>query len=236
MKYILTEEEFNKLSDETKAEYTLKDGTATLTLEGHEEAFVEKGKWQESEKHLKAAEAKTLDVEKREAKLLKDLEANKGDKAAMQKLREDHEAEVARIQKESEEQVAAFKAESHKSLLDAEASKFANEHFTVPSLVTRAIRDRLAVEEVEGQAVIRALDENGKPSIKSVSDLQKEFLENKEFSSIIKASKGKGGGANPDLDGKGGGAAKQVTRTEFDAMSQAERSTFSVEGGSVVDG
>jgi len=235
MKYILTEEEFNVLSDETKAEYTLADGTATLTLEGHEEAFVPKGKWAESEKHLKNAEAKTLEVEKREAKLLTDLEANKGNAKKMQELRESHETEVARIQKESEEQVQAFKVESHKSLLDAEATKFANEHFTVPGIMKDTILKRMTVEEVGGKAVIRALDTDGKQSAKSVTEMQKEILENKDYSSIIKASKGKGGGANPDLDGKGGGATKQVTRSEFDALSQTERSTFSVAGGEVVD-
>jgi hypothetical protein len=235
MKYILTEEEFNKLNEDTQKEYVLKDGTATLTLEGHEDAYVPKGKWAEAEKHRKNAESKTLDVEKRETKLLQDLEANKGDKSKMQELRDSHTEEVAKIKKESEAQILAFKGESHKALIDAEATSFAEKNFTVPGLVKDMIAKRMVIEEVDGQAVLRALNADGTASVKSVSEMQKEILENKDFSSIIKASQGKGGGANPGTGGKGGGASKQVTRSEFDAMSQDERSAFSVDGGSCVE-
>lgn len=236
MKYILTEEQFKALSEDNQKEYTLADGVATLTLEGHEEAFVPKGKWSESEKHRKNAETKTLDVEKRETKLLADLEANKGDKAAMQKLRDDHTTEVARLGEENIAAIQVLKGETHRALIDSAATKFSEEHFTVPGLVKRMIQDRMSVEEVDGQPVLRALDVDGKISIKSISEMQKEILENKEFSSIIKGSKGNGGGAHTDPNGKGGGATTQVTRSEFDSMSQGERSTFSVGGGSVVDG
>tara|TARA_R110002020_G_scaffold472424_2_gene700445 strand:- start:4435 stop:5145 length:711 start_codon:yes stop_codon:yes gene_type:complete len=235
MKYILTEDQFKALSEETQKEYTLTDGTATLTLEGHEEAFVPKGKWAESEKHRKNAETKTLDVEKRETKLLADLEANKGDKNKMQELRDSHTAEVAKIKEESDARILAFKGETHKALIEAEASSFSEKNFTVPGIMKDVIAKRMMVEEVDGQAVIRALDADGKVSIKSVSEMQKEILENKDYSSIIKASQGSGGGAHTNPDGKGGGASKQVTRSEFDSMSQAERSTFSVDGGAVVD-
>jgi hypothetical protein len=235
MKYILTKEEFEKLPEALQGEYTLDGDNATLTLEGHEEAFVEKGKWQEAEKHRKNAESKALEVEKREAQLLKDIEAAKGNEKKIAELRESHEAEVARIKEENEAQLKEIKAGQHKAMIDAEATKFANEHFTVPSLVKDAVAKRLTVEEVEGQPVIRALEADGKASSKSLEQVQKEFLENKEFSSIIKASKGKGGGATPPEGGKGGGAAKQVTRAEFDEMSQADRLTFSKEGGEVVD-
>lgn len=235
MKYILTEDQFKALNEDTQKEYTLKDGTATLTLEGHEEAFVPKGKWLESEKHLKNAEGKTLEVEKRETKLLADLEANKGDKSKMQELRDDHVKEVAKIKEESDAQILAFKGESHKALIDAEATSFAEKNFTVPSLVKDMIAKRMVIEEIAGQAVLQALNEDGTRSIKSITEMQKEILENKDFSSIIKASQGKGGGANPGNGGKGGGATKQVTRSEFDNMAQGERSAFSVDGGVVVE-
>lgn len=236
MKYILTKEEFEKLPEDLQKEYTLEGENATLTLEGHEDAFVEKGKWAEAEKHRKNAEAKANEVEKREAQLLKDIEAAKGNEKKIAELRESHEAEVARIKEENENQLKEIKAGQHKAMIDAEATKFANEHFTVPSLVKDAIAKRLTVEEVDGQPVIRTLEADGKASSKSFDQVQKEFLENKELSSIIKASKGKGGGAAHNPDGKGGGAAKQVTREQFNEMSQADRLTFSKEGGEVVDG
>jgi hypothetical protein len=236
MKYILTKEEFEKLPEALQGEYKLEGENATLTLEGHEDAFVEKGKWQEAEKHRKNAETKALEVEKREAQLLKDIEAAKGNEKKIAELRESHEAEVARIKEENEAQLKEIKASQHRALIDAEATKFANEHFTVPSIMKDAFAKRITVEEIDGQPVLRALEADGKASSKSLEQVQKEFLENKEFSSIIKASKGKGGGATPPEGGKGGGATKQVTRAEFDGMSQAERLTFSKEGGEVVDG
>lgn len=235
MKYILTKEEFEKLPEAMQGEYTLTDDTATLTLEGHEDAFVERGKWQESEKHRKNAEAKQLEVEKRETQLLKDIEGAKGNEKKVQELRESHEKEVARIREENEAALKEIKAGQHKAMIDAEATKFANQHFTVPSLVKDAIAKRLTVEEIDGQPVIRALEADGKASSKSLDQVQKEFLDNKEFSSIIKASQASGGGANPTEGGKGGGAAKQVTRTQFEEMPQSERMTFSKDGGEVVD-
>ncbi len=236
MKYILTKEEFEKLSEDMQKEYTLDGDNATLTLEGHEEAFVEKGKWQEAEKHRKNAESKALEVEKRETQLLKDIEAAKGNEKKIVELRESHEAEVAKLKEENEAELTKIKSGQHAAMIDAEATKFANEHFTVPSLVKDAIAKRLTVEEVDGQPVIRTLEQDGKASSKSLDQVQKEFLENKELSSIIKASKGNGGGAHKSEDGKGGGAAKQVTRAAFDGMSQSERLSFSKEGGEVVDG
>lgn len=55
-----------------------------------------------------------------------------------------------------------------------------------------------------------------------------------QYPFLVDGSKASGGGAPGS---KGGGAANQktVTRQEFDQMSQGDRSTFSKEGGKVVD-
>lgn len=55
-----------------------------------------------------------------------------------------------------------------------------------------------------------------------------------QYPFLVDGSKASGGGAPGS---KGGGAANQktVTRQEFDQMSHADRSTFSKEGGKVVD-
>jgi len=55
-----------------------------------------------------------------------------------------------------------------------------------------------------------------------------------QYPFLVDGSKASGGGAP---GGNGGGAANQktVTRQEFDQMSHADRSTFSKEGGKVVD-
>lgn len=235
MKYILTADEFKALSEDLQKEYKLEGETATLTLEGHDDHLIPKAKRDIEAEHRKAAEKKVAEIEAREAKLLKDLEASKGNKGEVEEIRKSHEAEIKRITEEFQAKEQAAKAESHKALIREEAARFANEKFTVPTAISRLYQDRLTVEEVEGQPVIRVLDANGKGSVQSLDQLQNEFLTNKEFAPIIKASKGNGGGANPSSGGQGGGATKQITRSEFDALDMVSKSKFSIEGGTVVD-
>jgi hypothetical protein len=56
---------------------------------------------------------------------------------------------------------------------------------------------------------------DGKPSALTLADLEKEFVDNKAFAPIIRASNASGGGAS---GGTGGGATKA-----FKDMNTAER-------------
>lgn len=235
MKFKITKEEFEKLPELMQKEYAEKDGAYTLNLEGHEDAFVDKGKLAEVEKHRREAEKKASDGEKRETDLLKKLESADG-KKEVEALRKSHEEEVGRIKAEYEEKEKAAKAETHKAMIAAEAQAFASEKFTVPGLVQRAIAERMTVEEVNGKPVIRVLEADGSPSVKSLGDLQKEFLENKEFAPIIKGSQGSGSGASPSDKPGSGASGRVVTKAEFEAMSQEERhEAFVKDGAKVAD-
>jgi hypothetical protein len=224
MKYTIAAADYAKLAEPVKAEYKEGEGGSyVLNLEGHEDHFVPKGKKDEAEKHRKRAEDKVAELEAREAKLIKDLEAAAGNKTEVEAIRKQHQAEVEKIKNEYAEKEKAAKAETHKAMIAAEATRFAGEKFTVPSAIARLYQDRLAVEEVDGVPVIRVREPDGKPSVKSLADLQTEFLANKEFAPIVKASSGSGGGAARS-DSKGGGAAQRIIpKGEFEAMSQEER-------------
>lgn len=236
MKYTIAAADYAKLTDPVKAEYKEGEGGSyVLNLEGHEDHFVPKGKKDEAEKHRKNAEAKVAELEAREAKLIKDLEAAAGNKTEVEAIRKQHQAEVEKIKGEYAAKEKTAQDEADKAMISAEASKFAGEKFTVPSAISRLYQDRLSVERVDGVPVIRVKTPDGKASVQSLGDLQKEFLENKEFAPIVKASAGSGGGAAPN-QGKGGGAAKTATRTQFDAMSDPERTAFSKEGGQLTEG
>lgn len=205
MKFKITKEEFGKLPEAMQKEYAEADGGYTLKLEGHEETFVPIAKKNEAEKHRAEAERKLGEVEARETKLLADLEKAKGgSKEEIERIRSEAQAEIEKIKKENEAREAAALEERKKSFVDSHVTKFANEKFTTPSLISRAMRDRLTAAEVNGEMVLRVLDEKGNESVKSVSDLEKEFLENKEYASIIKGSQGSGGGATPPNKGGGG--------------------------------
>ena len=96
------------------------------------------------------------------------------------------------------------------------------------------IERRLSVEIKDGQVIRRVLDKEGKPSALSIDDLRKEIENNPAFAPLIIGSKASGSGG---VGGKGSPTAvKTVTRAEFDAMSQKERSSFiNVDKGNVVD-
>ena len=96
------------------------------------------------------------------------------------------------------------------------------------------IERRLSVEIKDGQVIRRVLDKEGKPSAMSIEDLRKEFDSNPAFAPLIVGSKANGSGG---VGGKGNPTAvKTVTRAEFDAMSQKDRSSFvNVDKGNVVD-
>lgn len=235
MKYTIDKETFDKLGDDLKTEYTEQNGEYVLKLEGHENVLIPRKKWEISEQHKHAAEDKVAKAEAREADLLKKIE-NADGKKEIEAIRKQHEDEVKKIREEFETQQKELKTREHKALIETEATKFATEKFTTPTLVSKVFAERLTVEEIDGQPVIRVKEPDGKPSIKSLGDLQKEFLDNEEFSTIIKGSKGSGGGAQPSPRGGGAQGSNTMKRSEFDALSAQERSKFLVaEKGVLVD-
>ena len=231
MKYIIDSETHAKLSDEAKKEYTEKDGKFVLILEGHEEAFVPKEKRDIEAEHRKTAEKNLADAQARETKLIADLEKAGGSKTEIEAIRKQHLVEVDKIKAEYAEKHKVTRGESHKAMIREESNKFSAEKFTVPSAISRLYQDRLTVEEVDGVAVIRVLEADGKPSVKSLGDLQKEFLENKEFAPIVKATDANGGGANRSNRDGGAGSKRIISKDELDSMSQEERQQAFVKDG-----
>ena len=233
MKFILTPDEFKALSEDTQKEYTESNGAYTLTLEGHEEHLIPKAKKDLAEQHRKAAEVKLAEVESREAKLLKQLEDSKGGSKEIEEIRTNAQAEIDRIKTEYAERDAAQRAEVNKGLIAVEAEKFAQEHFIAPSLIKDKFASRLTVVDVNGTPVIRTLDADGKESIATVQDVQKEFLANKEYSAIVKGSQGSGGSAGQDNKGNSGSAGGKKTDWSMDNVkgaTEAVRASLAASG------
>jgi hypothetical protein len=65
------------------------------------------------------------------------------------------------------------------------------------------ITKRLAVEMIDGEAITRVLDKDGKPSAATLEDLRKEFLTNKKFSAVLIGSKASGSGADGNTHASG---------------------------------
>ena len=80
-----------------------------------------------------------------------------------------------------------------KSLVDSAVTAMANEISTHPNLISPHIRSRLGVDLTGDSPKLVVLDESGQRSALTVDELKKSFVDNKEFSAIIKATSANGG-------------------------------------------
>lgn len=227
MKYRITKEEFEALTPEQQALYHLDGEHATMKIEGLPDVASIEKKLKIEREHTKTAERRLAETEAREEKLKEDLANASGNKDKIEKLKADHAAEIERLRNEREEETKKAKEERNKILISEEATKFATSHFVDTPFGNGFIKgeygNRLTVEEVDGQPVIRVKNKDGSPSTASLSDLQKEFLDNKDYAPIIKTKVGGGGGAVPNL---GGGAVtkklSEMTASEEAAFERAD--------------
>ena len=222
MKYKLTKAEFEALTEDQQKEYTLTGEDAVLKIEGDGAPTLEavtraEDKLRIEKDHRKNAETARDAAEAASEKLRTDLEKADG-KGDREKLIATHKAEIEEIRAERVAEQTAAKAKDSAAMIKEVSEKFANDHFTTPSLLASPFGDRLSVEEIEGTQVIRVKGADGKASALSLDELKKEFLDNKEFSAIIKANPGSGGGALPG----GGGGASLKKLSEMTATEEAE--------------
>lgn len=233
MKHKITKADYEKLNEALKPEYKDSgDGeNFVLNLEDVDIGTLE-SKRAAADKYRREALDRVKDLETREQELLKKLEgAGKDD---IEKLRVEYQGKIEALRKQHEEHQAAQIAEKKQTMISEAARKFASDNFTIPSAMEMLIKQRLSVEDVNGELVLRALDEQGKPSINSVSEVFKSFLDNKEYSGIIKKDVGSGGGSQGTNNHRPGD--KQMQRGEFEKLAPAEQYKFMKDGGSLVDG
>ena len=141
---------------------------------GPDVAGLEKKRQLEIE-HRKTAETRLADAEKREAKLKKDLASAGGDAEKIAAIEQKHAGELEKLRNERQAETEKFTAERNKVLVGKVAGELSS-NFTVPGLMETQISNRLAVEEVNGEPVVRVTDANGNPSTASIDDLKKEFF------------------------------------------------------------
>ena len=224
MQYQLTKENYEKLSEELQKEYTLESEVATLKIEGENAPTAEAVKRAEDKRrieqqHREKAEKERDEAETRSKKLQKDLENAGGNKEEIEKIRNDYNEKIKKIEQEREAEKVAAEQKADADLIKETASTFANENFTIPNLMVGPFSNRLTVETVDGKKVIRTKNADGSPSVLSLNELKREFLDNKDYSSIIKAETGSGGGATPPASG---GGATQKSLSEMTATERAQ--------------
>lgn len=97
------------------------------------------------------------------------------------------------------------------------------------------IEPRLAVEQVDGKAVIKVKDASGKPSALSIEELAGEIAANKIFAPLIAASNSSGGGATGNNNGGRAASQKTATRSDFNTWTPTKQREFSLAGGTLTD-
>lgn len=196
LKRKITESEFNAL-DENKKSLYVKDGES-YTLDIDDTAF-------ETLKAEKANLKKELDNYKaEEAERIRKAEERAEKKAQEEYKKSKDNKDVEAIEKswkekcdKIEEQLNALQEKHNgyvtKSLVDSTVTAMANEISTHPNLISPHIRSRLDVDLTGDSPKLIVLDEKGQRSALTVDELKKSFIDNKEFSAIIKATSANGG-------------------------------------------
>lgn len=144
-----------------------------------------------------------------------------GDLAA---INADYEKKLQKSHDDYKELVKSRDNETKNAKRKELALKIATEISTVPSVMERIVADRIHVDIVDGVAITRVLDADGKASAMSVDELKKEFVANKEYHPIIVASKASGGGAGSG--GNGNQDAGSGAPTKLSEMTELERVAF----------
>lgn len=164
------------------------DDTAFETLKAEKKSAEEKlAKYeQEEEERIRKAE------ERAKKKAQEEYEKAKGDKdvEAIEKSWTDKYSKLETEFKGLQEKHNGYVT---KSLVETAVTTMANEISTHPNLISPHIRSRLGVDLTGDSPKLVVLDENGQRSALTVDELKKSFVDNKEFSAIIKATSANGG-------------------------------------------
>lgn len=112
----------------------------------------------------------------------------------------------------------------HTTLVDSVATSMAAElSGDNAAILIPHIKQRLSADLSGETPLTRVIDITGKPTALSVEDLKKEFKENKQFASVIIASKASGGGAAGGSRNNGGAGSGDK---KFKDMGDAERTEW----------
>lgn len=239
--YQLKKEGFDKLEDSVKSLYKESDGGYTLDVQGLPDTKELESRVQQMDGKITEllSEKKSFKQKYEEAdSKLRDALAKGGDgEEKINSLRQSYDEKISRMEEEHKTEKDALNASITKMTVDSVAARMAGEIAVQGSadVLIPHIKNRLAAEQRDGQFVTVVRDAEGKPSASTLDDLKTEFSNNPAFAPLIVGSKAAGGGAKGGNNQGGGAGQKTVKRSQFDQMSQVERSTFSKEGGKVVD-
>jgi hypothetical protein len=218
LKRRISKEAYGKLSDELKAEYKKDGDEFLLETEGDEDTGAlkrardrEKQRADELKTSLEAAEAERDEL--KASRSNKDRDVDRLTKAHDAKLKELADAHIAAVTRKDKA--------LEKLSVDNLAAEMARSISTAPKVILPHIRSRLMADLSGDEPAVKVLGADGKPSDMTVEKLKEEFLANKDFSSIIIASRASGGSA-PRQGSTTGGAGSPQKPPSLAGLSTAD--------------
>lgn len=215
LKFKIKKEEFDALSDALKAEYKLDEATGEYTLdaEGVPDVTGLRKKVDELLDERKADQRRAREEAEKRARA-------EGDLAALEtSLTDRFNTDLAARDADIAARDGLLARLTVGRTANDLAKELAVDAEAVPALLPH-ITGRLRMELVNGDAVIRVLDAEGKASALTLDQLREEFKANPAFKRLIAGSKASGGGADGGKEG-GGGATKPLAE-----MGDAERTEW----------
>jgi hypothetical protein len=204
MKRKISKEEFEKLSDALKENYKEKNGSYLLNIEDDDDAIVELRQARDHEKEdhrntklkMKELETKLDELTNGKHKLDGNIEAlEKSWKEKFENREKELLGEVGKLK-------GMLSGSVKETTLTALASKFVKPDFQ--RFFKKDIETRFEVELEGDKPTLRILGKDGKPSALSLEDFEKEILANKEYGSILIASRASGAGGTDKPKPAGG--------------------------------
>ena len=226
MKYQISKEDHENLTDDIKTEYTEKGGSFFLNVEGWDDRDSllnaknnEKKARQDAEAKLKTANEALSASETKVTDMLKGAVP----KADVEALENQYKTKNGELETKYKGEIESLQGSLKEILVDNKALAIATEISVSPDLIIPHIAKRLTTEtDSNGKVATRVLGTDGKISALSVDDLKKEFINNASFAKIIKVSEGSGGGANGS-NGGGANGKDNLKQIDYSKASTADK-------------
>lgn len=216
LKIKLTKEQYEALSDALKAEYVADGEGYRLDADFEDTGALKRAKDREAQLR-RDAEQKLKEATDALDALSGDDAKKKGDIVTLEKS---WQGKLDKLTNESEAKIKTLTGHVTKNLVDKVATEIATKISKAPSILSRFIKDRLAVDFEGDEPKTRVLDKEGKPSALTLDELANEFVANKDFADIIIGSKASGS-AKPSNQNPPSGANSDKT-ADLSKMSPME--------------
>lgn len=204
MKRKISKEEFEKLSDALKENYKEKNGSYLLTIEDDDEAITELRTARDHEKEdHRNTKLKLRDLEIKLDELTNGKHKLDGNIEALEKSwKEKFENREKELLGENGKLKGMLSGSIKETAIMGLTAKIVKPEFQ--RFFKKDIETRFDVELEGDKPTLRILGKDGKPSALTLEDFEKEIVANKEYASILIASRASGAGGTDKPKPAGG--------------------------------